>query len=111
MLPTVAQRKYPGQRGITTSSTPSGPEWSPGGPADGLAALCAWAERAGASALWAVDHLFWPHPLIECLTALSVAATATRHATVGSCVLQLPLRSTPAVAKQAASLQHLSGGR
>jgi alkanesulfonate monooxygenase SsuD/methylene tetrahydromethanopterin reductase-like flavin-dependent oxidoreductase (luciferase family) len=61
--------------------------------------------------LWAVDHLFWPHPLIECLTALSVAATATRHATVGSCVLQLPLRSTPAVAKQAASLQHLSGGR
>jgi alkanesulfonate monooxygenase SsuD/methylene tetrahydromethanopterin reductase-like flavin-dependent oxidoreductase (luciferase family) len=36
---------------------------------------------------------------------------ATTHAAVGTCVLQLPLRHPPDVAKQAASLQHLSGGR
>jgi alkanesulfonate monooxygenase SsuD/methylene tetrahydromethanopterin reductase-like flavin-dependent oxidoreductase (luciferase family) len=45
------------------------------------------------------------------MVALTVAATATRRVTLGSCVIQLPLRSAPAVAKQAASLQTLSGGR
>jgi alkanesulfonate monooxygenase SsuD/methylene tetrahydromethanopterin reductase-like flavin-dependent oxidoreductase (luciferase family) len=43
--------------------------------------------------------------------ALTVAATATDRATLGSCVIQLPLRQAPVVAKQAASLQALSGGR
>jgi alkanesulfonate monooxygenase SsuD/methylene tetrahydromethanopterin reductase-like flavin-dependent oxidoreductase (luciferase family) len=36
---------------------------------------------------------------------------ATTRAAVGTCVLQLPLRHPPAVAKQASALQHLSGGR
>jgi alkanesulfonate monooxygenase SsuD/methylene tetrahydromethanopterin reductase-like flavin-dependent oxidoreductase (luciferase family) len=58
-----------------------------------------------------VDHLFWPQPTLECLTTLAVAATATRRATLGTCVLQLPLRRPAAVAKQAAALQLLSGGR
>jgi alkanesulfonate monooxygenase SsuD/methylene tetrahydromethanopterin reductase-like flavin-dependent oxidoreductase (luciferase family) len=40
-----------------------------------------------------------------------VAATATRRTALGSCVLQLPLRRPAAVAKQAAALQLLSGGR
>jgi probable F420-dependent oxidoreductase len=76
-----------------------------------LAAVCAGAERLGADALWACDHLFWHGPSLECLVALTVAATATRQVTLGSCVIQLPLRSAQAVAKQAASLQALSGGR
>jgi len=49
--------------------------------------------------------------MLECLTTLTVAATATRTATLGTCVLQLPLRRPAAVAKQAAALQLLSGGR
>jgi alkanesulfonate monooxygenase len=61
--------------------------------------------------LWAVDHLFWPHPLNECLTTLAVAASATHRVQLGSCVLQLPLRQPSAVAKQATALQNLSGGR
>jgi alkanesulfonate monooxygenase SsuD/methylene tetrahydromethanopterin reductase-like flavin-dependent oxidoreductase (luciferase family) len=61
--------------------------------------------------LWAVDHLFWPHPINECLTTLAIAAAATRLPTLGSCILQLPLRQPAAVAKQATALQHLSGGR
>jgi alkanesulfonate monooxygenase SsuD/methylene tetrahydromethanopterin reductase-like flavin-dependent oxidoreductase (luciferase family) len=61
--------------------------------------------------LWAVDHLFWPHPILECLTTLTIAAAATRRPTLGSCVLQLPLRHPAAVAKQASAIQHLSGGR
>ena len=50
-------------------------------------------------------------PIIECMTSLAVVAAATHRTTVGSCVLQLPLHTPAAVAKQALSLQHLSGGR
>jgi alkanesulfonate monooxygenase SsuD/methylene tetrahydromethanopterin reductase-like flavin-dependent oxidoreductase (luciferase family) len=45
------------------------------------------------------------------LAALGVAATATTRPTIGTCVLQLPLRHAPSVAKEAAALAHLSGGR
>jgi len=58
-----------------------------------------------------VDHLYWPHPIGEALTTLAVAAVTTTRPTLGTCVLQLPLRRAAAVAKQATSLQLLSGGR
>lgn len=76
-----------------------------------LATLCRRAERAGASALWACDHLFWHGPAVECLASVTVAATATERAVVGPCVLQLPLRRAAVVAKQAASISQLSEGR
>ncbi len=76
-----------------------------------LAATCRGAEDAGAGALWACDHLFWHRPALECLMALGAAAAATERAALGTCVLQLPLRSAAVVAKQAAALQHLCGGR
>jgi alkanesulfonate monooxygenase len=91
------------QSGNTSSAT--------GGTARALADLCARAEATGADSLWAVDHLFWPHPINECLSTLAIAAAATRRPTLGSCVLQLPLRQPAAVAKQASALQDLSGGR
>jgi alkanesulfonate monooxygenase SsuD/methylene tetrahydromethanopterin reductase-like flavin-dependent oxidoreductase (luciferase family) len=76
-----------------------------------LAETCRAAEALGVDALWATDHLFWHGPALECMTALTVAATATRRAMLGTCVVQLPLRQAPAVAKQAASLQTLTQGR
>ena len=76
-----------------------------------LAELCRTAETTGADSLWAVDHLYWPHPVGEALTTLTVAAVATTRPTLGTCVLQLPLRQPAAVAKQATALQLLSGGR
>ncbi len=76
-----------------------------------LADLCRRAEVGGAGALWVCDHLFWHGPALEALSALGVAATATRRAAIGTCILQLPLRHAPAVAKEAASLDHLSSGR
>ena len=69
------------------------------------------AEHAGAVGVWASDHLFWKRSAPECLTSLAVAAAATRRVALGACVLQLPLRSPAAVAKQAAALHALSGGR
>jgi alkanesulfonate monooxygenase SsuD/methylene tetrahydromethanopterin reductase-like flavin-dependent oxidoreductase (luciferase family) len=45
------------------------------------------------------------------MVVLSIAATATERAVLGTCVIQLPLRHAPEVAKQAASLQTLTRGR
>jgi len=45
------------------------------------------------------------------MTTLAVAATSTRRVTLGTCVLQLPLRHPAELAKQATALQLLSGGR
>lgn len=81
------------------------------GTTEWVARLASAAEDAGAAGVWASDHLFWTRPVPECLTTLAVAAGATREAAIGTCVLQLPLRASAAVAKQAASLQVLSGGR
>ncbi|HEY6471848.1 MAG TPA: LLM class flavin-dependent oxidoreductase, partial [Acidimicrobiales bacterium] len=73
--------------------------------------MCRQGEAAGADSLWAVDHLYWPHPIAEPFTTLAVAAATTTAPVLGTCVLQLPLRRPSAVAKQATALQLLSGGR
>jgi alkanesulfonate monooxygenase SsuD/methylene tetrahydromethanopterin reductase-like flavin-dependent oxidoreductase (luciferase family) len=103
----LAPRCWPVDSDPTDGRTPP----PTGGTTSWLADVCRSAEGAGAGALWATDHLFWGQPSLECLTSLAVAATATAHATLGTCVLQLPMRSPAAVAKQAATLQILSGGR
>ena len=36
-----------------------------------LTELCQRAEATGADSLWAVDHLFWPHPIDEALMRLT----------------------------------------
>jgi len=76
-----------------------------------VAELCRRAEATGADSLWAVDHLYWPHPIAEAFTTLAVAAFTTSRPLLGTCVLQLPLRPSSVVAKQATALQHLSAGR
>ena len=76
-----------------------------------MAELCRRAEATGADSLWAVDHLYWPHPIAEAFTTLAVAAVTTTKPMLGTCVLQLPLRPSAVVAKQATALQLLSGGR
>ena len=81
------------------------------GRADEVAEVCRRAEATGADSLWAVDHLYWPHPIGEALTTLAVAAVTTTRPVLGTCVLQLPLRPSSVVAKQATALQHLSDGR
>jgi alkanesulfonate monooxygenase SsuD/methylene tetrahydromethanopterin reductase-like flavin-dependent oxidoreductase (luciferase family) len=103
ILPATLQEELPAYPGTTFGTTP--------GTADNLSELCRRAEATGADSLWAVDHLYWPHPINECLTTLAIAAAATQRPTLGSCILQLPLRHPGAVAKQATALQHLSSGR
>lgn len=80
-------------------------------PSIDVGSIAAAAERSGAAAVWACDHLFWFGPNLECMTAVALAAAATEDCAVGTAVVQLPLRSAPAVAKAAGSLQLVSGGR
>ncbi|MGD0747479.1 MAG: LLM class flavin-dependent oxidoreductase [Acidimicrobiales bacterium] len=102
ILPATTQGELSAGLGSTSSAT---------GTASELTELCRRAEASGADSLWAVDHLYWPHPIGEALTTLAVASVATSRVTLGTCILQLPLRQPSAVAKQATALQLLSGGR
>jgi alkanesulfonate monooxygenase SsuD/methylene tetrahydromethanopterin reductase-like flavin-dependent oxidoreductase (luciferase family) len=107
ILPTFPQGKTSRNKGTTSGTTQGGAT----GLLPDVGRIARTAEALGAGALWACDHLYWSGPAMECLTAVTVAATATRRVPVGSCVLQLPLRSAPVLAKQASTLQILSGGR
>ena len=102
ILPSTTQGELSPCNGSTESATGSAHE---------VAELCRRAEATGADSLWAVDHLYWPHPIGEALTTLAVAAVTTTRPVLGTCVLQLPLRPSSVVAKQATALQLLSGGR
>jgi probable F420-dependent oxidoreductase len=75
------------------------------------------ADELGFRAIWTSDHLLAPSTLpqfsrvFEPLTVLSYVAALTRRVLLGTSVIVLPMRSPFAVAKQAASLDLLSGGR
>ena len=79
------------------------------------------AERSGFASVWVSDHLFidwrkYGGPLtrqasLECWTTLTALAAATSKVRVGSLTLCNDLRSPGLLAKMAASLDLLSGGR
>jgi probable F420-dependent oxidoreductase len=97
----------------------------------GIPGMARALEAAGFDGLWVADHVVlprsidshypfaadgratWPSdaPYVEALIALALAASVTEHATLGTAVLVLPLRSPVMFAKQAASIDVASGGR
>ena len=74
-------------------------------------AVAELAEGLGYDSLWAGEHLSFVNPILDLGVALAAFAAVTRRITLGAGVVLLPLRHPSLVAKQAASLDYLSGGR
>jgi alkanesulfonate monooxygenase SsuD/methylene tetrahydromethanopterin reductase-like flavin-dependent oxidoreductase (luciferase family) len=73
---------------------------------------CIEALTAGFSTLWLEDHLqFGANELPECLTTLTYLAALYPQFRVGSLVLSQSYRNPALLAKMAATLQTLTGGR
>jgi probable F420-dependent oxidoreductase len=88
-------------------------------------------EQAGFSSLWVSDHVVMPSqiqaaypfakdkkatwktdtPWYDAMMILAMVATVTKHVELGTAVLVLPLRHPVIFAKQAATIDALSGGR
>jgi probable F420-dependent oxidoreductase len=79
------------------------------------------AEGSGYDSVWVSDHLFldWgkyggssePRAALECWTTMSALATVTSRVRIGSLTLCNDLRNPALLAKMAATLDVLSGGR
>ena len=88
-------------------------------------------EQAGFSSLWVSDHVVMPSqiqaaypfakdkkatwktdtPWYDAMMILAMVATVTKHVELGTAILVLPLRHPIIFAKQAATIDALSGGR
>jgi probable F420-dependent oxidoreductase len=87
------------------------------------ARIAALAERLGYDSLWAGEHVVVPsprvdpspmepdEPMLDPLVALAHLAGHTEHVLLGTGLIVLPQRNPLVLAKQAASLDVLSGGR
>jgi probable F420-dependent oxidoreductase len=94
------------------------PNYSNLGNRESMVAIAEKAEEFGYSSLWTSDHILipanLPEPfgnLLETFTTLSYLAARTETIRLGTGILVLPQRDPLLVAKQAATVHHLSGGR
>ena len=80
-----------------------------------LAAQWAWLERIGFDSLWLADHYVPPFkldgPIFEPWTLLAGLATATERIRFGVLVSCNTFRHPPLLAKEAVTVDHISGGR
>ena len=97
----------------------------------GVPAMARTLEQAGYDSLWVSDHIVmpremrspypfaedgkatWPSdlPYLDAMIMLALAAAATERVRLGTAVLVLPLRAPVEFAKQAATIDAVSGGR
>ena len=94
------------------------PNYSRLGYRDAVTAIAERADELGYSSLWTSDHILLPATLpepygnlLESLTTLGYLAARTKRIRLGTGILVLPQRDPLLVAKQAATIHHLSGGR
>jgi len=85
---------------------------------DAMIAIAERADELGYTSLWTSDHILLPTSLpdpfgnlLESFTTLSYLAARTERIGLATGVLVLPQRDPLLVAKQAATVHHLSGGR
>lgn len=80
-----------------------------------MANLAREAEDSGWDGLFLWDHVFWkrpqPEPVADTWTLLAAIAALTNRITIGPLITPLPRRRPWTIARQAATLDHLSQGR
>lgn len=80
-----------------------------------IAGLAREAETSGWDGMFIWDHVMWTHPqnfaVAEPWVTLGAMALATERLRIGAMVTPLPRRRPWQVARQATTLDHLSGGR
>ena len=98
--------------GIQTIHRRTEPASRPWRPAiDELVSLVELVDRSGYDLLWVGDHISFAVPILDPLLQLAQAAVVSRRLTLGTSVYLLPLRHPTPVAKQVATLDHLTEGR
>ena len=77
-----------------------------------------WIEESGADTLWVGDHLWsggapgnWDRPRFDTWSILGALAIATDRVRLGSLVTSVGYRNPAVIARQAITIDHLSGGR
>ena len=68
-------------------------------------------EASGAEGLWLADHILWHSKAIDAQSSLPALASHATSLTIGSCVLQMPLRDPITVAKTMVNTQMMAPGR
>jgi probable F420-dependent oxidoreductase len=94
------------------------PNYGPATSAAAIRQVATAAEAAGYDSVWATDHILVPEKhaatfgqVIEVLVTLGYLAAVTDRLSLGTSILVLPQRDPILVAKQAAAVDQLSGGR
>lgn len=93
-------------------------DWLDGAPsyAD-IREIAVRAETAGFDSIWVYDHLLFRYPdeptqgIHEAWTVLAAIAEATQRVELGTLVMCTEFRNPALLAKMAATLDHISGGR
>lgn len=91
-----------------------GVDGMPGYPA--IRSMAVGAEAAGLDSVWVFDHLLFRFDgettgIHECWTILAAVAEATSRVELGTLVMCTGFRNAALLAKMAATLDHVSGGR
>jgi probable F420-dependent oxidoreductase len=94
------------------------PNYGALGLVESMTVISVTAEQLGYTSLWTTDHVLMPDRLpepyghlLESVTTLTYLAARTSRITLATSVIVLPQRDPILLAKQAATLDHLSGGR
>ena len=98
-----------GVQTIHRRTEPAEGPWLPD-PEDGRT-MVELVDRLGYDSLWVGDHLSFAIPILDPFIQLAQAAVYSSRLMLGVGVYLLPLRHPGPVAKQVASLDHLSNGR